>query len=410
MSHILFYCQAVALLLCANRYLRSRGIVKFLIIQVICLIGLMPLTLFWFSYGAINGFFANLVAIPWIGYVVVPLALLSLAAIHLLSWPKLLIPVTTCIHWFMYYLQAVSHFSMINITHPLVSSAQVVGLCLGLLIIWLIPNKKFFPAALILIMSSFIPQGFQLKQNEARVVFLDVGQGLAVVVSTQNHTLIYDTGVKFYKGNDMGAWVILPYLNYWGVQKIDKIVISHPDLDHRGGLRSLETHLKVGELIVDDIAYYKRGKGCHDYPPWTWDGVKFQFLPMQAIFTNKNNRSCVLRIHSPKGTVLLTGDIEKQAEAYLMKNYAKILPADLLLIPHHGSSTSSSEGFLQAVSPKYAIISSGFDNRYHFPHTTTVNKLIKFKINSFNTATCGQITFVLGKNKIYKPNSYITCG
>ena len=276
---------------------------------------------------------------------------------------------------------------------------------LAMLLLLFLPIKALIPAAIILVIAAIFPGYKRVAFGDVRVDILDVGQGLSVVVQTAKHLLIYDTGMKFYQGGDMGKLAIIPYLNTLGIRKIDKVVISHPDLDHRGGLPSLEEKYPIEEFLVDKVDFYKRGKPCHKYPNWIWDGVSFRFLAISEQFHDKNNSSCVLMIENSAGRVLLTGDIEKRAEDYLLKTYGKQLEADVLLIPHHGSKTSSSREFIKEISPKYAVISLGFDNRYHFPHAQTLATLKSQQIPVYYTADCGMVTIELDK-QFTKPICY----
>ena len=223
------------------------------------------------------------------------------------------------------------------------------------------------------------------KEGEAQVNVLDVGQGLAVFIQTTHHYLLYDTGIKFYNGSDMGKLAIIPYLKTQGIRVLDKVVISHPDLDHYGGLSSIEEQFPIKALLVNDVSFYQRGINCHHYPEWQWDGVVFRFLPIPPIFNNKNDNSCVLQIITAGAQLLLPGDIEKKGENYLVATYPDKLHSTILIAAHHGSKTSSSPAFLQHVAPHYAIISAGFDNRYHFPHQQTLNAFTNRGIQIINT-------------------------
>jgi competence protein ComEC len=259
---------------------------------------------------------------------------------------------------------------------------------------------------MVLLMASFFPYHEQPRRGHFRVHVLDVGQGLSVAVRTQHHLLIYDTGVKFYQGSDMGQLVIVPFLHIAGLKKIDKLVISHPDLDHRGGLASIIKEIPTAELIVNDQAFYQHGKNCHNYPAWHWDGVDFQFLPIRAAFREKNNLCCVLKITNHQKSLLLPGDIEAQAEAYLYKNYFNALASSFLVVPHHGSRTSSSPAFIRAVGAQYAVISAAFDNRFHFPHQETIRTLRHYHTHIYNTMSCGMVTWDSEKNQppqCYRP-------
>lgn len=375
-----------------------------LLLQLACLLGLMPLTLFWFSYGAINGMLANLVAIPWVSFIVVPLALLS---ILFGQWTMGLTAYS--IQVLIAYLQWVNGFSGINLTFSLAHPLSVIALMLALPVFLMSHSGAVRSLLIIGSLAAFWPKVEHLKPGEFGIDILDVGQGLSVVVKTAHHVLLYDTGMKFYQGSDMGERVILPYLKTQGIKKADKVVISHPDLDHRGGLVSLEKAGVVGSLIVDEPAFYHRGSSCHQYPSWVWDGILFQFFSVDGDRQDKNNRSCVLKVSDKKNSVLLTGDIEKTAEQALAQRYGRKLASTVLVVPHHGSQTSSSEVFLKQVLPRYAIISLGFDNRYHFPHQSVIRRYKRANIPVYNTRECGMIRVRFQGDKHVKPIGWKVC-
>lgn len=398
-----FSFLAVAILICINQRVKTTGIRKILSMQFACMFGLMPLSLYWFSYGSINGLAANLLAIPWVGFIIVPLALI----IAFLS-PWVVIPGTpalltwsiqcllTCLSW-------IDSFSMFNFNFTFIEALPALAIMLAMSIIVLMPLKQYLPTAGLLILASLLPNYEKIRVGEARIDVLDVGQGLAVVVRTAQHILIYDTGMKFYQSSDMGKLTIIPYLNKLGITHLDKIIISHPDLDHRGGLTSLEEKYTIDELIVDAPEFYKKGKSCHDYPAWNWDGVLFRFFTISPPLPGKNNNSCILHIAAGDKKMLLSGDIEKPAEEYLIKTYGKKLASTVLLIPHHGSKTSSSPAFVKEIAPQYAVVSYGFDNHYHFPHEQALRSYQTQHIPVFSTLRCGMTRVDLKKNMALQP-------
>lgn len=390
---------AVASLFLGSQRFAATGFRKTIGLQLVCLFGLMPLTLFWFSYGAVNGFFANLLAIPLVELIIVPLSLLLLVIAQWWHNAYLLLPLHWAIQALLYYLKWVDSLSLFNLDFSFNSVLSPLALMLAMLLMLFFPLRSLLLPLVILVSVALFPGYPRVKEGEAEINVLDVGQGLAVAVKTARHTLIYDTGVKFYQGGDMAKLALIPYLNNVGTKRIDKVVISHPDLDHRGGLVSLEEAYPIEALLVNDVSFYHRGRNCHHYPRWQWDGVKFQFLPINKQFKNKNNNSCVLQIEAHGKRVLLTGDIEQQAEEYLVEQYQKQLRSAVLVVPHHGSKTSSSLAFIKQIAPQYAIISSGFDNRYHFPHDRTLQTFSKENITVFNTMDCGMVTVRLSRRE-----------
>lgn len=393
---------AVAVLIGGSQRFVLKGFRQIVGLQLACLIGLLPLTLYWFSYAALSGFIVNIIAIPLIGYVILPFALIGTLLIQWINIPALLWPATMLLHVFMGFLQQADRLSWINWNISLSEVRSLLSLMLGLGIGIFFRQKYLLPACALLILSAFVAFHEKPSIGEARIEVLDVGQGLAVAVYTRNHVLLYDTGMQFYQGSDMGQLAVLPYFNAMGVKRLDKIIISHPDLDHRGGLVSIEARLPVGELIVNDPAFYHRGVSCHEYPSWVWDGVVFRFLPIKTEFRSKNNTSCVLQIVTQGGRALLPGDIEKPAEAWLAATYPHQLHSDVLIAAHHGSKSSSSPLFMQYVRPLFTFISAGVDNRYHFPHPDTLAVLKKANTKVFSTMDCGRIVVVL-PNQINHP-------
>lgn len=391
---------AVGILVLINQRFSFAGFRKTLLMQLACLVGLMPLTLFWFSYGAVNGFMANIIAIPWVSFILVPLGLFIALSGHWLVVPWLVTILTHSIDYLFHYLNWIDSFAFVNLSFCITQFLSPLALMIAISVLVFLPLTRLVPVVLIIIIAGCFPAYEKTGRDEVKIDVMDVGQGLAVVVRTAKHQLVYDTGVKFYQGSDMGKIAIIPYLKTLHIKKLDKVIISHPDLDHRGGLASLEEIYNIGELIVDDPVFYKRGSSCHQYPDWEWDGISFHFFSIATPLRSKNNSSCILQISTPAGQVMLSGDIEKPAEQYLSNTYGKSLASSVLVIPHHGSKTSSSPLFIKNVAPHYAIVSYGFDNRYHFPHQQAMQTYKQNNIPVYNTVDCGMVSVSLTSRKM----------
>ena len=201
---------------------------------------------------------------------------------------------------------------------------------------------------------------------------LDVGQGLASVVETRNHVLLYDAGAAYPSGFNMGQVAVLPFLRWRGVHSVDKMVISHGDNDHLGGAAWIDAALEVDERYLNDPDHPKAlesVRACHRGQKWSWDGVDFAVIwPPRDHSFRGNNASCVILVSAPSGRLLLAGDIESEAEEVLVRQFGQGLSATVLQLPHHGSQTSSSDAFLGSVQPKLAVNSAGFLNRHGHPH------------------------------------------
>ena len=326
---------AVAILLTMNQRIQSRGIKKAWWIQVSCMLGLLPFTLFWFAYGAVNGLLANVVAIPWVSFLVVPLALLCLGlGQYLPLLPSLL---QTCIHGLLWFLHQIDSLAWVNLkltySHVLLPMMGILGMALYLFL----PVRALWPVMMTCLIVAVYPHHPHLPQATFRAQILDVGQGLAVLILTHDHALLYDTGGQLYHGQDLGQLVILPYFQHIGLRYLDKIIVSHPDLDHRGGLGSIQTVFPHAELIVDNPSVYHHAHACHTYSDWTWDGIHFHFFRLHTHTGSKNNSSCVLQVSNSSGKLLLTGDIEARAERELIRRYGTDLQSTVLVVPHHGS-------------------------------------------------------------------------
>lgn len=400
---------AVAILMLVNQRWRFSGYPNTLLMQFSCLLGLIPLTLFWFGYGSVTGFIANLFAIPLVGFLIVPLALFTLLILPFEFSSLCMDALNGLISLLLHWLNWVDALSFLNPEFGFAPLHRAFALMGGVLLLVILPLKTFRLVAILLMISAFFPCYPTIKSSEALIRVLDVGQGLAVFVQTKKHNLLYDTGDAFYQGSDMGKLVILPLFQTLGVRKLDSVVISHPDKDHYGGLASVEASMPVGSLIVNDPGHYKRGFSCHEYPQWEWDGVLFRFFPIKKDFREKNNNSCILQILTKNQSMLLTGDIEKPAEEYLIRKYGAELQSSVLLVAHHGSKTSSSHDFLRQVSPLYAIASLGFDNRFHFPHPHTLAMFRDLRIPFYSTKDNGMITLRLGSGAEILEGEKVLC-
>jgi competence protein ComEC len=212
------------------------------------------------------------------------------------------------------------------------------------------------------------------EPGAVRFSMLDVGQGLAAVVETQHHVLVYDSGPAFRSGGDAGAMAVAPYLRHRGLRRVDVLVASHDDLDHAGGAGSVADFVPVEHRVASGRALDALGPvdRCRRGVRWTWDGVIFEWLhPGDELLPKDNDRSCVLRVQAGPHTLLLTGDVERLAEAEVVAT-GVLQRVDVLLVPHHGSRTSSTSAFVAATSPRWALVPSGHRNRWGFPKPDVV--------------------------------------
>lgn len=257
----------------------------------------------------------------------------------------------------------------------------------------------------------FLPMLLQVPAAPAPgsvlLTVLDVGQGLAVVVRTAGHALLYDTGPAFSGDIDAGARIVVPYLRGEGVARLDGMVVSHGDLDHSGGARSVLQAIPVSWMassLPPDHALNvaaPQARRCVGGERWEWDGVRFEMLHPQAAGYNfpaakENDRSCVLRVSSMHGSVLLPADVEKEGEGELVRRYGAALKSDILVVPHHGSRTSSTERFVDAVAPELAIVSAGYRNRFGHPHPAVASTYRRRGTRLLRTDQAGAVLVELG--------------
>jgi competence protein ComEC len=365
-------------------------------LQWVVSLGLIPLTLLFFSNASLISPLANSIAIPWVGFITIPLSLLG--AFISLGSAVLGHPILILAEWSLHplwtilrILSSISFFSWQHISqNPLFIFPGMLGILL-LLAPRGLPHRYlgFFFIAPLLFSSAPHP-----KSNEVWFTLLEVGQGLSSVVQTEHHVLVFDTGPKLSENYDMGQAVILPFLRYHNLRKIDVMVVSHSDNDHIGGAASLLTAFPATKIVtsVPDEFVEREVKTCLRGESWTWDGVHFEFLyPALSDLGSNNNSSCVLKISLGTQQMLLTGDIEKPAEKKLLE-HATELASTMMVVPHHGSKTSSTEAFLEAIHPQIALIPVGYLNRFKFPKPIIVERYQSRGIHLYDTAAGGGIS------------------
>ena len=206
---------------------------------------------------------------------------------------------------------------------------------------------------------------------------LDVGQGLSMVVRTQNHSLVFDAGNRFGSRLDAGKSVVIPYLRNSSIKQLNRLVVSHGDADHIGGAQAIIDAYPEVEVIGQDIEEIsaKNKRACLRGERWRWDGVDFEFLhPEDQSDSQRNNPAWVLKETASGGQLLITSDIEAEVERELTNIYGSRLRADVLVVPHHGSKTSSTQLFIDAVKPQIALLPVGYRNRYKHPKAEVVTR------------------------------------
>lgn len=376
--------------------------------QYVVSIGLVPLTLLLFGQVSLISPLANAVAIPLVSFVVTPLALLgSVAPAPLNGW--LLLAGHAGIAWLAQALAWLSGLSWAVWSAPIPSWWAFAAAAIGTLW-WLAPRGwpvRWAGLAGWLPLLATLPTHPAAGQFD--VIAFDVGQGMALLVETAGHRLLYDTGPAYSPDSDGANRVLLPYLKARGINTLDAVVISHSDSDHSGGALSLLAAMPVGWLssslppdnrIVRAAAEHRR---CFAGQQWDWDGVHFEMLhPTTVSYTSDkwkpNARSCTLKISAGGLSILLPGDIEATSEIELVNSIPAQLRSTVLLAPHHGSGTSSTEGFLDAVAPSLALFQVGYRNRYRHPKPEVYERYAEHGIARLRTDSSGAIALQFARD------------
>ncbi len=389
--------------------------------QWVITLALAPLSLLLFQQVSLVGLIANAIAIPWVTLVVTPLAMLGVLWAPLWNVAAMAVNgLGQVLQWFAFIPWAVLSVAAPPFILGLV--AVLGGIVLVMRLPW--PLRAMGLAA---VLPALLWQAPRPADGQFELLAADIGQGNAVLIRTARHSLLYDTGPRFSRESDAGQRTLVPLLRALSEQ-LDTIIVSHRDSDHSGGALAVQamqpnaallSSLEDGHEILAARDPKQANQRCVAGQKWQWDGVSFAILHPQAAdydATNKPNAlSCVLRISNGAHTALLVADIEAPQEARLVEQYANsvrtelaqmpattstspvlavnILEADVLLAPHHGSKTSSTEAFLDAVKPKLAIFQSGYRNRYNHPAHEVAQRYTDRNIQMITSPQCGAATW-----------------
>lgn len=418
---------AVAVLLygAVGRRPSSGNVAVLLKSQLWVFLGLLPLLAVSLGQVSFISPLANIILVPLFSFLVVPLNLLA-ALVSMSStesavyiWQFL----DAVIAWALWYLEWLS--SSFKGAGFIVSSRPPLTIVLAVCGVLLLLAPRGLPhrfLGLVLFLPLFFYSAPRIAFGDMHLTVLDVGQGLAIAVETRNQTLLYDVGPPLGDEIDAASAVVIPFLNSRNISKVSELVISHGDSDHAGGLNTLLSSLPVQSLwygeklaLIDQVHVSNRPKSvryCHADKGWTMDGVYFNFLNADRgdhssdLARGGNNRSCVLKITAGDATILLPGDIESRVERELLESVGKQLDTDILIVPHHGSNTSSSWPFVKAVSPSYVVYSAGYINRFSHPSEKVRRRYESMGAISFNTSESGAIQFTVKNGQLQRPVQY----
>jgi len=383
-----------------NHFLRAANTVRQLVImQLFLLFGLMPLTVVLFQRVAWLAAPVNLVAVPLFSMVTVPFTLAGLAIGEAFGDAGLvtLRVAAESVGWLQSLIDQVVRLPFADTTVAGVRRAGWFLVAMPALWVFLPQGWPGRRVALLAVAGLLLhePQPPAKGCFDAHV--FDVGQGLAVFVQTRRSTLLYDTGVSFRGGGSLAEQVIVPYLKSKGISHIDRLVVSHADIDHSGGVRPIHDYADIGAMLVGESLPKSNllSVPCLTGQNWKSDGVSFRVLhPHPGTSREGNDSSCVLLIKAGRYGLLLTGDIEAVSEREIVARSGP-MAVDAVLVPHHGSLTSSSLPFVDAVSPLVAVVSAGHDNRWGFPRERVVMRWQAVGADVLDTATSGGVSLGL---------------
>jgi len=420
-------------------------------LQIVISLGLLPLTIQFFQQAPILSPIANVVAVPVVGFIIVPLSFIACVLLfvhdglsamvfdviaHIFSW------LWAFLHWF-------SQLSFSTYAFATPSIITLAFALLGLLVFFLPRVFRVRLLGLLCCLPILFPFHEKIQHGEFILTVLDVGQGLSSVIQTAEHSLVFDTGPKYSRAFDTGRAVVIPFLREAGIKRLDRLFVSHADNDHIGGAQSIMSSMVIDEVVTsvpDTILRSVPGnqvrlmadkpprsttdkirsnvdrqarntadrpirnaldksmrytsenvKRCQRGQSWEWDGVLFEVLhPDKVDYASglsENDLSCVLLISSHSQRIVLTGDIEQAAEALILQRYKNLQDIDVLVVPHHGSKTSSTPEFVQSLTAKIAIMPVGWRNRFGFPHSSVVKRYQAINSGIFLTSESGAITY-----------------
>lgn len=365
-------------------------------IQLALSLGLLPWLTLFFGQASLSAPLVNLLAIPWFSLVLVPGALLGAVAWSVdPAWGETI--------WHVWTMLAVPTLDALDlvagmsdgIVHLPSPSPLAFGLALLGGALLLAPRGlPARPLGIVLMLPVLWGARDVPPTGRFSVTVLDVGQGLSAVVQTAHHTLIYDAGPRFATGFDAGERIVVPALRALNVSAVDMMVISHGDNDHAGGALAVRRGMRVQRVLAGEAAQTSGAIACQAGQGWQWDGVSFTVLGPAAPGATGNNASCVLRVENTSHSLLLTGDIEAGAERAMLSG-GDPRPADVVVVPHHGSRSSSSAGFVRALTPRHVVYAVGRGNRWGFPKQSVVARWRDVGAVAWRTADDGAVTFVM---------------
>lgn len=394
-----------------NETLRQRWWWRWGRLHMLIAIGLLPLLIILFQRLPLISPLANLIAVPWVSFLVLPPVLcgtLMLGISEDIAHVLLSIGCfTLATLWPL--LSRLADTDVLQWTQHAQPGWVVLSALLGTVILLLPRGLPGRWAGLACLLPLLLNPPSRPPVGGVEFTLLDVGQGLAAVIQTHGHVLVYDTGPRFSPDFDTGDAVVIPYLRYYGWRRVDRLIVGHGDNDHIGGVESLLRQMPVADILssVPEKIPRATARPCREQQHWRWDGIDFDILhPGASRAWQGNDGSCVLRISNGDHTLLLTGDIEGFAEHHLATGRATAIASDILVAPHHGSNTSSSAVFVAAVAPDHVLFPVGYHNRFGFPDRRVLDRYQRRGTRIWRTDHDGAIAITLYPGREPEISSY----
>ena len=361
--------------------------------QWVIAIGLLPVLLATGLPVSLSAPLANLLAVPWVSLAVLPLALLGTLLLPVAGGGEALLWLAGGLLEVLFRVLALAASWRPAWVPPALPLWAWSVVCLGALLVLLPRGVPLRGLGGLMLLALWVPRA-SVPLGQVEVWQLDVGQGLAVLLRTRNHSLLYDAGPA--KGEyDAGARVVLPTLRKLGVSHLDAMLISHAHADHAGGAPAIAQGMSVTRVLGGEELEGLGLQPCVTGEQWEWDGVRFS-LWHWAEGQSSNDRSCVLLVEAQGERLLLAGDLEAAAErAWLASTDTPRI--DWLQAPHHGSRSSSIEAFIRATAPRGVLISRGRNNGFGHPHAQVLERYRRHGLAIHDTALEGALRLVLGR-------------
>lgn len=388
--------------------------IKWLILLQLTLTLLMlPVQLWHFSAISINALVVNLIAIPLFSWLIIPLSLAAVLIVFIYQpVAALLFELANYLltHFFTFLEPFDNHY--IELSDGLINLLLSLFILLILLKVLLFIHHKYLGKKSILwlpllaFVAALINSAYQTSVRAGwSVSVFDIGQGLAVLISSEGEHLLYDTGPSYPPNFVTAEQELLPYFNAQGIKQLRYLVVSHSDNDHAGGAQLIRQSLLVEQALSGEAKVLSNRRNRYQQCPVgetkKLGALTIEFLSPLKVSQNNNNNSCVLRIGDPFYKVLLSGDIHQNLEKQLLKKYKQTqLQADILVAPHHGSNTSSSNAFIESVAPKWVIFSAGYQNQWGFPKKQVVQRYLDHQVEPLMTGDSGFIRFNMQNQQI----------